>query len=111
MSEVSALEKQRENAQEQIARRDMALRLAENPDFKKLVLQEFCVEECARYAQVSGDFAVGAEQRAAALAIAQAAGHLRRWFQVIGTMGNSAEAQMERLDAELEAARQEEVGQ
>lgn len=107
MSEVAALLQQRQHAERNIERRNMAQRLAQNSDFKKLVLQEFCVEECARYAQVSADPSVDDRGRADALAIAQAAGHLRRWFQVIGSMGNQAESQMEELDAAIEAARQE----
>lgn len=108
MSDLEPLLKQRADAEDLIARRAMAIRLASNPDFKKLILQEFCVEECARYAQTSGDPALNAAQRADALAISQAAGHLRRWLQIIGQMGQSAENQMESLDAAITDARAEE---
>ena len=108
MSEVYALEKQREDAKELLARRELALKLSRNPEFKQLILQEFCVNECARYAQSSGDPALNAEQRADALALAQSAGHLRRWLSVIVTMGNNAERAMPELDDAIEQARQEE---
>lgn len=108
MSEVYALEKQREDAKELLARRELALKLSHNPEFKKLILQEFCINECARYAQSSGDPALNAEQRADALALAQSAGHLRRWLSVIVTMGNNAERAMPELDDAIEQARQEE---
>lgn len=108
MSEVADLEYQREHAQESLARREMALKLHSNPEFKKLILQEFCVNECARYAQASADPALQPNERADALAIAQAAGHLRRFLSVIVTMGNQAERNMEDLDRAIEEARQEE---
>lgn len=108
MSEVYALEKQREDAKELLARRELALKLSKNPEFKKLILQEFCTNECARYAQSSADPALNAEQRADALALAQSAGHLRRWLSVIVTMGNNAERAMPELDEAIEMARQEE---
>ena len=108
MSEVYVLEKQREDAKELLARRELALKLSRNPEFKQLILQEFCINECARYAQSSGDPALNAEQRADALALAQSAGHLRRWLSVIVTMGNNAERAMPELDDAIEQARQEE---
>lgn len=108
MSDLEPLLKQRADAELLIERRTMAMRLAGNPDFKKLILQEFCVDECARYAQTSGDPALTAAQRADALAIAQAPGHLRRWLQIIGQMGQSAQNQMESLDEAITEARSEE---
>jgi hypothetical protein len=107
MSEVSQLERQREGSLALIAERDLALKLSDNPDFKKLILEEFCVRECARYAQSSGDPALTAEQRADALALSQAAGHLRRWLSVKVRMGNQAEGQLPELEAAIEEARQE----
>lgn len=108
MSEVTALEKQLEEAKVYISRRDLAVKLYNNPEFKKLIIDEFCGSECARYAQTSADPALDDRQRADALAIAQAAGHLRRYLSVIVTMGNQSEEMLDRLEAEIEAARQEE---
>ena len=108
MSETTLnLEHQRDNAKELIERRDLALRLYKNPDFKKLILEDFCVQECARYAQASADPALNAEARADSLAIAQSAGHLRRFLSVIVQMGNQAENQMADLNEAIEASRQE----
>lgn len=108
MSEVFALEKQREQATEDLARRDLALKLYNNPEFKKLILDEFCTKECARYAQASADPALDDRARADSLALAQAAGHLRRFLSVIVTMGNAAERQIPDLDMAIQEARQEE---
>lgn len=111
MSEVALLEKQLADHKSLVERRTMAQRLAANSDFKKLILEEFCVQECARYAQSSGDPALTAEQRADALAIAQAAGHLRRYLSVIVQMANAAENTIPDIEAALDEARAEEDSQ
>lgn len=105
---VEALERQLEGSKEIIEQQKMALRLANNRDFKKLILDEFCVKECARYAQMSADPQLNAVERADALALAQAAGHLRRWLSVKNLQGNTAQSSLASLEAELEEARLEE---
>lgn len=107
MSEVLNLQKQRDDAKEMIEQAETALRLFNNPDFKKLILNEFCINECARYAQASADPALNENQRADALAIAQAAGHLRRFLSVKIQMGNQADRQMFDLDQAILEAQSE----
>ena len=107
-SEVNALEQQLSDAKLLVERRQMAMRLEKNRDFKKLILDEFCVEECARYARESANPALTAEQRADALALAQAAGHLKRFLSVVCQMGNVAEGQMVDINEAIEEARAEE---
>lgn len=109
MSEVSQLEHQKEDAKARIARRDMALRLANHPDFKELILKEFCVNECARYAQMSADPGLSDKDQANSLALAQAAGHLRRFMSVLIQMGNNAADQMTQLEEAIDEARAEEA--
>lgn len=109
MSEVSALTKQRDDAKTFVARRNMALKLAENKEFKTLILKEFCVDECARHAQNSGDPSLSHDARADSLALAQAAGHLRRWLQVVVRMGDQAEGQLQNLEEAIEEARREDL--
>lgn len=108
MSEVFALEKQLEDGKEFIARRDLALKLYNNREFKKLILEEFCTNECARYAQLSADPALGAVERADSMALAQAAGHLRRFLSVVVQMGNNAERTREEIEQAILEARQDE---
>ena len=105
---VEALEKQLAGQKESIEQQKMLQRLLSNRDFKKLILDEFCVKECARYAQMSADPQLSATERADALATAQAAGHLRRWFHVKNQIGNVAVGSIAALEAELEQARIEE---
>lgn len=105
MSEVSQLEKQLADTKTLVARRDMALKLSKNSDFRKLILEEFCVQEAARYVQASADPALGATERADALAIAQASGHLKRYLSVIVQMGSVAERDLVTLQEAIEEAR------
>lgn len=107
MSEVLALEKQLQNAKQLAARREMALKLSDNREFKQLILKDFCVEECARYAQSSADPALTIEQRADALALAQAAGHLRRFLSVVIQMGYTAMNEIPQIEVAIEELRQE----
>lgn len=104
-SEVSALEEQRSNAKLLIERSQMAMRLEQNHDFKKLILENFCVEECARYARESASPALDAQSRADALALAQAAGHLKRFLSVTVQKGFAAQNEMPDLEEAIEEAR------
>ena len=107
MTQVTALEQQLDGAKKLVEFRRLALRLAQNRDFKKLILEEFCVNECARYAQNSGNPALGAEERADCLAIAQAAGALKRWLSIQVQMGAHAENEILQLEEALVEARAE----
>jgi hypothetical protein len=109
MSDVNvySLEKQEIGFKQAMELRDSAEKLARNPDFKKLILKHFMVEECSLYAQRSADPALNQTQRDDAMAIAQSAGHLKRFLNVIVQMGNHAEGQMPALQAELVEARNE----
>jgi hypothetical protein len=107
-SAVAALERQQADARIVIDRRQMALRLYNHHDFRKLILEGFCVEECARYARESGNPQFTPEQRADALAMAQAAGHLRRYLSLMVQQGEHAERTLPELEQALAEARAEE---
>lgn len=104
---VSYLEKQREEFKEHMAKRDAALRLFNNPDFKLVIVEGFMLHEAARYVQTSCDPSLDADKRADALALAQASGHLKRFMSVTVQMGNHAEHELPSLDSALEEARAE----
>lgn len=108
MSQVQALEGQMKDKKLLIDRRNMAMRLASNRDFKKLIMDEFCLHEAARYVQLSADPAIPEANRADALNIAQASGHLKRFLSVTVQMGAHAEHTMRDLEEEIELARAEE---
>ena len=109
MSNVDQLEQQLKGYKELAENRAAALRLFENSDFKKVILDQFMVQECARYAQTSGDPNMDANARADCLAIAQAAGHLKRYLSVVVQMGNHADGQMKDLEDAIDEARAEEL--
>lgn len=105
---VFALEQQLNKSKQAIELRNLALKLSENAEFKKVILDEFCVKECARYAQLSADPTLSAEDRANSLALAQAAGHLKRYLSVLVRMGDVAESDLGNLEDQIELARAEE---
>ena len=108
MNEVAQLELQQKHARKAIERREAVDRLMKNKDFKELILDGFCRDECARYVQESADPLLEPNQREDALNMAQASGHLRRFLGLIYTMGNQAEGSLVSLEEELEVARAEE---
>ena len=110
-SQVEQLEEQLEQFKSLISVRQMAARLAQNSDFKTLILEGFCLHDAARFAAESGDPALSAEARADALAMAQAAGHLKRYLQMTSQMGQHAERTLSDLEAALDEARAEEQGE
>lgn len=111
MSEVQQLERQLADAKILVEQKALAMKLADNPTFKKLILDEFCVKESARYAHSSADPALGPNERADALALSQAGGHLKRWLSVKIQMGNVAERDIKAVEEALSEARAEEEGQ
>lgn len=108
MSQVTQLENQLASAKELVRRRNLALRLATIPEFKELILDEFMVKEAARYVHSSADPALKAEERADALNMAQAAGHLKRFLSVTVQMGAHAERELVSLEDAIQEARVEE---
>lgn len=105
MSSVSELENQLEGTKAHIERRKMALRLKNNRDFKKLILEEFCIQECARYVHTAGDPNISQASRDDALAVAMAAGHLRRYLHAVDMLGKRAESEAHSIEEALEEAR------
>lgn len=105
MSRTTLLEEQLKDEKALIERRDTILRLSKNADFRKVILEAFFVEECARYARESGDPALPQQVRDDALAMAQAAGHLKRFLNVQITMGNQAERKLPEIEQAIEEER------
>lgn len=102
---IEANEGQLSGLKEQVKKAQDLQKLVQNPLFRKVILEEFCVQECARYAQLSADPTLSAEQRADALGIAQAAGHLRRWLDVIRRMAQTAEGTISTIEQNLDILR------
>jgi len=105
MSDIQDLEQGIKDAEELIGRRKMALKLSDNHDFRKLILEDYMVTEAARLVQLSADPALDAMQRADALAMAQATGHLKRYLSMMVQMGYAAERELPEIQAALDETR------
>jgi hypothetical protein len=109
VSQVNQLEQQREANKIAIERRDIAIKLYSNREFKKLIVDGFLRDDCAQYAQLSQDPALGEREQLDALRLSQAAGHLRRFLSVTIAMGNRAENQNAEIEQALDEVRLEEA--
>lgn len=104
-NDILNLETQIERAEAVVAQRDMVDKLANNREFKKLIVEAFMKDECARLTHMSTDPNLSLQDRADALASAQAAGYLKRWLNALVTMGNMAERDIPEARATLEELR------
>ena len=109
MSDIQAYEQAIKDGEELVERRQMALKLSENREFRKLILDEYFVKEAARLVQLSVDPALKDDQRADALAMAQATGHLKRYLSMMVQMGAHAEKELPELRSQLEEQRAMEI--
>lgn len=109
MTEIEQMEAQKDQARELVELRDLAVKLSNNREFRKLIRDHWMVTEAARYVQISADPSLKADERADALAMAQATGHLKRWLSVTIRMGNIAEDEINGLDEALAEARAEDA--
>lgn len=103
--QIEQLEMQKVELQKQAELGDMAVKLNGNHEFRKLILEHFCVTKCSEFAQISADPVLDATGRADAIAMAQAAGHLKRFLSVTTRMANTADDTIRQIDAEIDELR------
>lgn len=106
---VQDLEAHKSNLKEIVDTKVAVERLLKNPDFRKVVVEGYFIHESARMVHESCDPALTAEQRADALAMAQGAGHFKRYLHVTGMMADKAAQDIEQVDLVLETMRAEEL--
>lgn len=104
---LMGLEWQKKAAEAQIEFSKRVEKLLQNPEFQAVIMREYMVEEASRFILQSCDPAFNPQQRADALAMAQAAGHLKRWLQATQTQAKQIIERMPELEAEIENARAE----
>lgn len=104
---IKEMEEFRDQQKALLERRQAVQKLKRNREFRKVILEDFMVAEAARYARESGDPALDEAARADCLAIAQAAGHLKRYLDVVERMGISAEREMGNIESSLDEYRAE----
>lgn len=105
MSEILELEQDIKNAEELVARREMAIKLSSNREFRKIFMDDYFVTEAARLVQLSADPALTLEQRADALAMAQATGHAKRYLSMMIQMGAHAARELPQAREALDELR------
>lgn len=107
MTDIEQVEKHIEDLKKHAERKNLALRLEHIPEFKQLILDGFCEADCARFVRTSTDPSMQPEARMDSLAMAQAAGYLRRWLSTCVQMGIRAEHEIDQHRVELEELRAE----
>ena len=90
MSQIQEVELSIEQAQGLIKKGERALKLAENKDFKELVLDGYLVQEAARLAHLSADLTLDVNQRADVILMVQAVGFFKAFMQRLVREGNIA---------------------
>jgi|JI9StandDraft_2_1071091.scaffolds.fasta_scaffold05826_5 hypothetical protein len=107
MSEIQQLEQQLETADYLIKRKDAAIRLSNNKDFKRLVIDEYFTAEAARLIMASGDPNLTEQQRADFVAMGQACGHFKRYLSAIVREATMAERDVPNIEETLAELRAE----
>lgn len=109
MSDLKALEHQLAEAREFIQKKNQVEELTSNPLFKEIILQGFCIDDCARAIKASADIGVPKEEREDCIKLAQAAGYLEKYLHTVCRQGYMAEGDIARINEAIEYARTEEV--
>lgn len=102
---IEELELHRKKLKDSVAYAEDVRKLMGNPLFRKIIMEDFCIQSAARYVQESCDPLLTTEQRADALALAQAGGHLKRWLDITLRMADTSERSILDVDEELEKLR------
>lgn len=102
---IEDLELHREKLKSAVAYAEEVHKLMANPLFRKVIMEDFCVQSAARYVQESCDPMLNDTQRADALALAQAGGHLKRWLTITLQLASTSEGAIADVDAEIEKLR------
>lgn len=101
IQDIRDLEQQIKNAKELIAQRQMAQKLSDNHEFRKLFLEDYFVQEAARLVQCASDPSLTREQQDTALEMAKATGHTKRYLSIVVQMGAHSERELPNMEAEL----------
>lgn len=104
---VERIELSIEHARELVAKGQKALKLAENSDFRELVLEGYFKDEAARLVRFYSDGTLDAETRGHMERDMHGIGAFQRFMQRIVKIGEQAEADLENALEQLQEARME----
>jgi len=108
--DIEELEITIEDARKKVALRDAALRLANNRDFKKLIMDEYFTQYAANLVSQTADPATS-DRRENAIERILGISHLRVFLQETITLGNQSEAAIIENQEALDEIREEEAMQ
>lgn len=94
MSEVKKAEARVAGLKAMIKFREDLFRLIDHPLYQEVIEKGFCTEHAARFVRESTNIMLSQDQRADSLAMAQAAGYLRRWVSATIKMADAAEGDL-----------------
>lgn len=103
--EIEQLEHQKEINKELIHKGNLLNKLEQYPEFKEIILDDFCLKDCARYLQVSVNTLVAPEARENSLNMAKASGYLLSYLDTIKAKALTASQQQLNIDRELDSLR------
>lgn len=109
-NDIEQIELSIEEAKKIVERGEMARRLADNPDFKALILEGYFEKEAARLATIVSHPSMEAHQKHIMNDI-MGIGALRRFLSSVVQMGDTAAREISEAEEALDEIRQEEVGQ
>lgn len=110
MSDIQELEISIEDAREKVKLKDMALKLASNREFKKLILEGYFKEEAARLVAISADFSMKDYRDEITMNI-QAISCFKQFMQNIVRTGEMAESELEQSQEVMDELLEEESDQ
>lgn len=108
MSQIQEVELSIEQAQALIKRGEQALKLADNKDFKELVLDGYLVNEASRLARLSADFTLDPQVRSEVLLMVQAIGCFHTYMRNIIRQGDMAKRDLAAAQETLQELHEEE---
>lgn len=97
MNTFDRIQQEKESLKARIALRDSLYELQKSKAYYEVIEKAFMVEDCARYARLSGLHSASAEVRADATSKSQAAGHLQEYLEMVVNLGNAAEKSLQTL--------------
>lgn len=98
MTELESIKIEKEELNKTIKLREAYLELIKDKNYQLVIEQAFMVDDCARYARLSGLSSNSEEVRADALSKAQAAGHLAEYLHMLNMKGITAANSLESLN-------------
>ena len=105
MEDIQQLEYQIKASEDLLARREMALKLEQNHEFRKLFIEGWFLTEAARLVQMSTDPRVDASIQSSCLEEARATGFARRYLSDSIQMGYKALTDLPQMRATLDELR------